>query len=77
MKYKIKDKELVWNEDLSDNNLYIEGLWNMKETVGHDECCVLLRMIDDDSFYFATYNGMGYTMKLEEELKCIKKQMTR
>ena len=49
----------------------------MKETVGHDECCVLLRMIDDDSFYFATYNGMGYTMKLEEELKCIKKQMTR
>lgn len=86
MEYIINGKKLVWDHDQTnndackykDNNLYIDGIWNMQDTVGYTDTCVSVTQLTEDSFYFVTFCGLGFTMKvLEEKVECIKKQITK
>ena len=88
MEYNVNGKKLVWDHDksninidaskLKDNNLYIDNIWNMKDTVGYTDTCVGVSILADDTFYFVTFCGLGFTMKvLENTVECIKKQITK
>lgn len=86
MEYIIKDKKLIWDFDkaesnaskFKDNNLYIEGIWNMIDTVGYIDTCVGLSILSDDSFYFVTFCGLGFTMRVVgDNIECIKKKITK
>ena len=86
MEYIVNRKKLVWDHDqtnndaskMKDNNLYIDGIWNMKDSVGYTDTCVGVTQLTEDSFYFVTFCGLGFTMKvLEEKVECIKKQITK
>ena len=89
MEYIINGKKLVWDyydydktsidaSRLKDNNLHIDNIWNMKDTVGYTDTCVGVSILDDDTFYFVTFCGLGFTMKvLENTVECIKKQITK
>ncbi|MBQ8798469.1 MAG: hypothetical protein IJZ55_02765 [Lachnospiraceae bacterium] len=86
MEYIIQDKKLIWDFDeaesnatkLRDNNLFIEGIWNMKDTVGYTDTCVGVSMLSDDTFYFITFRGLGFTMRVAgDNVEFIKKQITK
>lgn len=86
MEYTIQDKKLIWDFDkaesnaakLKDNNLFIEGIWNMKDTVGYTDTCVAVSILSDDTFYFLTFRGLGFTMRLAgDNVEFIKKQITK
>ena len=78
MRYSLKDKELIFEDYPKEDNLYIENFWNMKDTVGHTDSCVLVRIIDENFFRFTTFSGMSYTMKLDgEKINCIEKKITK
>lgn len=87
MEFNVNGKKLVWDYDdesnidsskLKDNNLHIDNIWNMKDTVGYTDTCVGVSILTDDSFYFVTFYGLGFTMKvLENTVECIKKQITK
>ena len=86
MEYTIQNQTLIWDFDkvesnaakLKDNNLYIEGIWNMKDTVGYADVCVSVSILSDDTFYFVTFCGLGFTMKLVgNSVECTKKQITK
>lgn len=63
--YMIGNYKLIWaNPDNNPNNLYIEGVWNMRDTVGHDEWCVAVSLLADDMFAFNTFNCIRYTIKI-------------
>lgn len=50
--------------NLKENNLYIDGIWNMRDTVTakRPDTCVGLQIIDDKTFSFTTFLGMKYVM---------------
>lgn len=84
--YVVHDKKLIWEFDksesnaskLKEDNLFIEGIWNMKDTVGYTDTCVGLSVLSEDSFYFITFRGLGFTMKVVGNVvECIKKQITK
>lgn len=86
MEYVLQSKTLVWDFDkteshaakLKDNNLFIEGIWNMKDTVGYTDTCVSVSILSEDTFYFVTFCGLGFTMKLVgNTIECVKKQITK
>lgn len=87
MEYTVGGKKLVWNftqadggnaAKLQENNLYIEGFWNMKDTVGRNETCVMLNILSEDTFYFVIFAGLGYTMQVKaNEVICLGKQITK
>ena len=86
MEYLINGKKLIWDFDntesnaskLKDNNLFIDGIWNMKDTIGYTDTCVGLSILSDDSFYFITFYGLGFTMRVNDgNVECIKKQITK
>ena len=78
MKYIIKNHELIYDDYPEDNNLYIKDLWNMADTVGHDDSCVLVKIIDEETFRFTTFSGISYKMKLDEEkIECVEKKITK
>lgn len=85
MIFSIENKKLVWDFDenkdaskLLENNLYIENIWNMKDTVGYTDTCVSVSILSDHTFYFITFNGLGFTMEIKgNEIKCIQKQITK
>lgn len=81
MEYMVGRKILTWEHtatDPAENNLYIKGIWNMKDTVGYTDTCVAVSVISDDIFYFVTFNGLGFTMQVvDNEVRCIKKQITK
>lgn len=72
--YKIGEYLLSWDWDpdehnagnLKKNNLYIDGVWNMCDTVvaKRPDTCVSLQIIDDKSFSFTTFWGMKYNMTI-------------
>lgn len=83
--YDLKCGKLHWNFEskdpgfsktsgLSDNNLFIPGLWNMKDTVGHDDCCVVLDVESEEAFSFTTFNGMRYSMTADKSSVCLKEK---
>ena len=87
MEYTVNGKKLVWDYDDTSNidasrlkvdNLYIDHIWNIKDTVGYTDVCVGVSILADDCFYFVTFCGLGFTMKvLENKVECIKKQITK
>lgn len=59
MEYNLDGKRLIWNfsnesncSSLEDNNLFVENIWNMKDTVGYTDSCVMLKVLSTDTFYF-------------------------
>lgn len=75
--YQLDDKKIIWFHDLNNhqasklylNNLFIcdsqfHVLWNMKDVVGYDDVCVLLRTVDEKCFYFAIFIGLGFTINI-------------
>lgn len=86
MEYSVRNKKLIWDFDekernaakLKENNLYIPDIWNMKDTVGRSDVCVGVTIISEDTFYFVTFQGMGYTMTVNDTgIICSKKQITK
>ncbi|WP_028042986.1 hypothetical protein [Candidatus Stoquefichus massiliensis] len=86
MNYRLKDCILVWDYDetitkacnLKLNNLYIDGIWNMKDTVGYSDTCVGFHMLSEDTYYFITFNGIGFLMKyINHKVECLQKQITK
>ncbi len=51
---------------LPDNNLYIEGIWNMKDTLKFDDLCTGCWVIDDETFNFTVFSGGNFTMKIHD-----------
>ena len=70
--YQIGKHILTWDWDKHEsnvarqpiNNLYIDGLWNMKDTIHRDELCTGCKVIDDETFSFTTFICQCYTMKI-------------
>lgn len=88
MEYLVQGKKLVWDFDesnhdarkLKPNNLYIEGFWNMKDTVVSPmaETCVGMRVVDENNFYFVTFGGFGYTMEIDgDNIRCIDRKFVK
>lgn len=86
MNYFLNGKNLIWNFDknetdnkkLENNNLYIEDLWNMKDTVGYTDTCVGVTILSENKFYFVTFMGLGFTMQIcNDKVICLKKQITK
>jgi len=73
-KYQVGGKELIWMDyDYLYNNLYIKGLWNMKDTLGHDDSCTALRTHSyNDTFSFFAFNGFRVDMQIRGDIiKCV------
>jgi muramoyltetrapeptide carboxypeptidase LdcA involved in peptidoglycan recycling len=52
--------------------------WNMKDIVGYTDTSVVVSLITEDTFSFVTFNGVRFTMKVEDkEVRCIKKEITK
>lgn len=74
--YNLGEYVLSWDWDpdeqdagnLKENNLYIDGVWNMRDTVvaQRPDSCVGLQIIDDKSFCFTTFLGMKYNMIISD-----------
>ena len=72
--YRIGDYTLSWDWDpdehdarnFKNNNLYIDGIWNMSDTSGmkRADTCVSVIIIDDRSFQFTTFLGLKYEMTI-------------
>ena len=77
--YLIGSYKLIWDfNGIILNNLYIEGVWNMRDTVGYDEWCVAVSLLSDDMFTFNTFNCIRYTMKINNEMvTLINKKFTK
>jgi len=82
----IQGKKLIWefgkNESaasrLIENNLFIEDVWNMKDTVRYTDTCVSVSVLSEDSFCFVTFRGLSFTMRIVgEKVECVSKQITR
>ncbi|MEG0592949.1 MAG: hypothetical protein RR512_06515 [Coprobacillus sp.] len=87
--YQYNNKIIVWfydfhNHKASDlylNNLFVcdsdyHVLWNMRDVVGYDDVCVLYRSVNEESFYFAIFMGLGFTININT-LEMISKVMTK
>ena len=84
--YKLEGQTLIWdfNEDEPDvakepvDNLYIENVWQMKDTAGEGQLCVGINIIDGKNFYFTTFNALCYHMHIENnEVTLIEKFFTK
>ena len=75
----VNNKTLTWIDDeKTDNNLYIEKLWNMKDTVGFDDYCENVEIVDDNRFYFWTFKCMKYEMQISgDKVECVSKVFTK
>ena len=72
--YKIGEYVLSWDWDpdehnarnFKDNNLYIEGLWNMSDSsvAKRPDTCVAMEIMDDETFQFTTFWGHKYVMRI-------------
>ena len=65
----VGNHKLIWLSDekigkLSNNNLFIYGLWKISDTNPHDTCCVNCVVKDDNSFIYTTFYGIRYYMKI-------------
>ena len=49
------------------NNLYIEGIWSMKDIPKCDDLCTGCWVDDNETFRFTTFNGGHYTMKVHSD----------
>lgn len=48
----------------------------MKDTVGYTDTCIGVSQLPNDCFYFVTFRGLGFTMKvLDNNAECIKNKL--
>ena len=73
--YTVGKYTLTWEFDDSEqdvsklilNNLYIEGVWNIRETSPKDSLCSGgVQVIDDETFAFTTFGGGRFVMKIKD-----------
>ncbi len=63
-----------WDKDESNvakqpvNNLYIEGIWSIKDVHQCDDLCTGCRVVDDETFVYSTFSCGQYTMKLHGDV---------
>ena len=78
-KYNLNKYTLEWDDDpFKTDNLYIDKVWNMKDTVGYEDSCVLVNIIDGNTFRFTAFNGLSFLMKVNDnEVICIEKKETK
>ena len=90
MIFQFDNAALVWDFDESntnaaeipDNNLRLvknsEVLWNMRDTVGYDDCCVAAGQLSEIEFYFITFMGLRFTMRYEgSAVTCVRSAITK
>lgn len=88
--YDIGNYVLIWDFDckqvnsslLVNNNLYLVReqnlIWNMKEAVGYDDTCVGVNVLSSNTFYFATFSGLGFKIKVDnDKVIFIEKNITK
>ena len=61
------DEEEINARNFKDNNLYIEGLWSIKDTAPKDYLCTGCQVIDVETFAFTTFGGERFVMKIKDE----------
>ena len=85
-KNKVGGLNLVWEWDeeetfagnFRDNNLYIEGIWNMSDTLGRTDTCVGMTVTGERTFSFVTFSGIKYEMAVSNgKVKLVSKQITK
>ena len=90
MIFLLDNADLVWDFDenntnaalIPDNNLRLMKksgiLWNMRDTVGYDDCCVAAGQLSENEFYFITFMGLRFTMRVEDNaVICINTAITK
>ena len=90
MIFRLGAAELVWDFDenntnaaeIPDNNLRLMinsvTVWNMRDTVGYDDCCVAAGQLSENEFYFITFMGLRFTMRVEDNaVTCVKSNITK
>lgn len=84
--YNLNGKKLMWELDITEtcpgncklDNLYLEDIWNMRDTVGESTTCGVINILSPDTFYFVTFDGLGFTMQYDgDHMVCIKKWWTK
>ncbi|MEG0275694.1 MAG: hypothetical protein RR630_01550 [Coprobacillus sp.] len=87
--YQINNKKIIWFYDVDNHNageLYLNNLfvcdeyyhvlWNMVDVVGYDDVCVGFHFVDDQSFYFNIFIGLGFIIDINT-FEMISKIMTK
>ncbi|MBO6260898.1 MAG: hypothetical protein J6N47_08735 [Lachnospiraceae bacterium] len=83
---KVGEYILVWERDdeetyagnFKDNNLYIEGVWNMSDTLGRTDTCVGMSVTGENTFSFVTFSGLKYEMSVTSgKVELISKKITK
>ena len=93
MIFRLENAELIWDFDpkntnaalIPDNYLKLvkdsgayETLWNMRDTVGYDDCCVAAGILSENGFYFITFMGLRFTMRFDgNAVTCINTAITK
>ena len=73
-----RDDEETYAGNFKDNNLYIEGVWNMSDTLGRTDTCVGMTVTGENTFCFVTFSGIKYEMSVtNRKVELISKQITK
>ena len=79
--YTYRGKELMstnFNGPQIPNNLYIKDFWNMKDTLGHNDDCVDVKIESEDTFCFWTFTGFKVKIQIKEnKIKCLEREFTK
>ncbi len=84
--YSVGGLSLIWEWDeeeanarnFKDNNLYIEGVWNMSETLGRTDTCVGVSIIGENKFSFVTISCIRYSMSVSSgKIELISSMITK
>ena len=85
-KYSVGGLTLIWewNEEetnarnIKDNNLYIEGIWNMSDTLKRTDACVGVTITGDNTFSFVTFTCIRYSIAVSNgKIELVSKQITK
>ena len=60
------DEEETNARNFKDNNLYIEGIWNMSDTLGRTDTCVGVSITGENTFSFVTISCIRYSMTVSD-----------
>lgn len=88
--FSVSNKYVVWKWDenqrdvskQSTDNLWIldkdcKEVWNIAAFFGKSEMCTMVRLTGENQFYFYTFSGIGVTMEIDDEIKCVDKKLIR
>lgn len=50
----------------------------MQDVIGYEDACIGVTCLSDDTFYFVTFSGIGYTIQIcRNSVICLKKKITK